>query len=271
VNDAHAERKAEVLSGGVKIAMGSRLKGIPNVLTLGIRPNPDDYSPEEWDLIRCAPILYYPTLHFVHAFAAMGKTLFPRAESYAYIGDKIRQTVLFKALGIPHPRTRFYYARHVQDVLHDFRFPFVAKIPRSSDSGRGVYLVRDRADLSAYLQLTTVAYVQEYLEEFEDYRAVIIGPRIALIYRRRTAPGSFKCNLAQGGAPEFGNVPRCVEDLALRTARVCGFDDVGIDILRRGDEVYVLEANFRYGRKGFRAAGLDYKRILQDLLERGEI
>jgi ribosomal protein S6--L-glutamate ligase len=258
-------------AGEIKVAVGSRLLGVGNVLTLGVRPNVDDYDPVEMGWIQAAPKIYYPTRFLAQPLSGMGKELFPGISSYFYTGDKIRQTTLFKLLGVPHPRTRVYYPNHHEDILREFAFPFVAKVPRSSDSGRGVYLVRSREDLDAYLSRNRVAYLQEWLSDSRDYRVVVIGGKVVLSYERRRPAVDFRANVAIGGKIEFGEVPDEVCRTALETAHVCAFDDVGIDVLVSEGVCMVLEANFRYGRKGFKAAGVDYKRMLEGMLMRGDI
>jgi ribosomal protein S6--L-glutamate ligase len=66
-------------------------------------------------------------------------------------------------------------------------------------------------------------------------------------------------------------VPREARDLALHTATVCRWDDVGIDICRKGNHYYVLEANMKYGKEGFRAAGIDYTALMEELIANGDI
>ena len=125
-----------------KIALGHRLKGVRNVVTLGVKPNLTEYSPEDLQSIMNARKVYYPTICFAFEFHLMGKEIFPSFSSHYYAGDKIRQLRLFEFMGIHHPRTRIYFPRHYHRIVHDFSFPFVAKIPRGMDSGRGVFLVQ---------------------------------------------------------------------------------------------------------------------------------
>jgi ribosomal protein S6--L-glutamate ligase len=33
----------------------------------------------------------------------------------------------------------------------------------------------------------------------------------------------------------------------------------------------VLEANMKYGKEGFRKAGIDYTKLMEDMIENGEI
>jgi len=269
--DEQRNHLEQIRSGKMKVAFGSRLKGIRGVITLGVRPNLEDYGPVEWSYIRNAPVLYYPTALLSQPLLAMGKKLFPGYASCYYAGNKIRQTTLFKLMGIPHPRTRLYFRRHFEDILNDFSLPFIAKVPRGSDSGRGVFLIDSREGLDRYLEGIPVAYIQEYLKNAVNYRVVLIGYNAVLAYRRTPVAGEFRANVAQGGSIEFDGIPEAVIELADKTARSCRFDDVGMDVISSGSRYYVLEANFRYGRKGFKAAGLNYRGILEEMLAKGEI
>ena len=70
---------------------------------------------------------------------------------------------------------------------------------------------------------------------------------------------------------ELDGVPEEACNLALQVARSCRWDDVGIDICEHNGRFYVLEANMKYGREGFRKAGLDYDRLMESMIENEEI
>ena len=108
------------------IALGSRLQGVPEVKTLGLKPNFKDYTPQERGLILNSKRILFPTLNYAQFLTTMGKEIFPSLETYLYADEKIKQTTLFYMLGIPHPRTRTYYHLHHKDILRDFDFPFIA-------------------------------------------------------------------------------------------------------------------------------------------------
>jgi ribosomal protein S6--L-glutamate ligase len=254
------------------IALERRLRGCRNVLTLGVRPNPADYGDGERALIREARTVYYPSSFYADLFDAMGKRTFPSYHTYKCVQDKIRQSALFDLLAIPHPRTRVFYGkRQAAGITEQFAFPFIAKIPRGSALGRGVYLIRGAGDLEAYLSRSRVAYIQEYLPVDRDMRIVVVGRRIVHAYWRIAAPGEFRSNLAAGGRVSLAPVPAEACALALHTAAACGFDDVGIDICRHGGELRVLEVNMKYGLEGFRRAGIDYTQLMETMIENGDI
>ena len=224
------------------IALEARLKGCKNVMTLGVRTNFSDYSTHEADLIRSADKIYYPTTFYAELFDAMGKKTFPSYHTYKCVQDKIKQTALFDLLEIPHPRTRVFYGKRQKSTICDhFEFPFIAKIPRGSAMGRGVYLVKNQSDLLTYCDLSNPAYIQEYLPSGQDIRVVIIGNTVAHAYWRIAPPGEFRSNVAVGATVSLDPVPQNVLDLALYTAKACHWDDVGIDIVEYDGNLYVLE------------------------------
>ncbi len=254
------------------IALEARLNSCRNVRTLGVRPNFSDYSEKEADLIRRAEKIYYPSTHYIDMFDAMGKKTFPSSHTYRFVQDKIKQTTLFQLLQVPTPRTRFFYGRRkAEKILRHFDFPFVAKIPRGSALGRGVYLIRSQAELDQYCEISTVAYIQEYLPVDRDIRVVIIGDQVAHAYWRVGGPGEFRNNIEQGGAIELGDVPAAAKALALDTARRCGWNDVGLDICLYRGVCYMLEANMKYGKQGFQKAGIDYSKLMEEMIRDGRI
>jgi len=254
------------------IALEGRLKKCKNVITLGVRTNFSDYSPQEVELIRQAEKIYYPTAFYADLFDAMGKTTFPSYHTYKCVQDKIKQTALFELLDLPHPRTRVFYGNRQKQLIPDyFKFPFIAKIPRGSALGRGVYLIRNAKELRRYLDQTSPAYVQEYLPIDRDIRLVVIGNRIVHAYWRIAPQNEFRSNVAVGGQISLAPVPEKAKKLALQVAHACGWDDVGLDICQHNGQFYVLEANMKYGREGFRQAGLDYVKLMESMIENEEI
>ncbi len=254
------------------IALESRLSKCEQVLTLGVKPNLEDYSSEALELIRSSNIVYYPSAFHAELFAAMGKPIFPSVHNYLFAQEKIKQTALFKLLSIPHPRTRVFYGKYQKASICDhFNFPFIAKIPRGSAMGRGVFLIRNQKNLNHYLTDPGPAYIQEYLPIDRDIRIVIVGQQVVHAYWRIAAEGEFRTNVARGGRIMLDSVPAAALDLALQTAQSCQWNDVGIDICMHNSNFYVLEANMKYGKEGFRAAGLNYENLMVDLITSGAI
>ncbi len=254
------------------IALGARLKGSQVVKTLGFKPNFCDYTPGEIDLIHRAQTIYWPTAFYAGLFSAMDKKIFPSVSNYDFALDKIKQTAMFKLLGIPHPRTKLFYGKNQKQSITDFfSFPFIAKIPRGSSRGRGVFLIKGQNDLNAYLRIPGPAYIQEYIPTLRDMRIIVIGRQIVLAFWRKAAKDEFRTNLSQGGKIDFSDLPCPALELALETARRCNWNDVGIDIMEHQGRPLVIEANMKYGTQGFRTAGINYRRLLERLILTGRI
>jgi len=249
------------------LALEARLRGCRNVHTIGVRPNFEDYSDDEIGWIRAADKIYYPTAYYADLFDAVGKTTFPSYHNYKCTQDKIKQSALFQLAGLPHPKTRVFYGKRQQSGIGDrFSFPYIAKEPRGSAMGRGVFLISNEKDLQAYLHDRHVAYVQEYLPIDRDIRIVVIGNQVVHAYWRIAQAGEFRTNVARGGRICLDPVPPKAMDLALQTATTCGWDDVGIDICCHAGQYMIIEANMKYGKEGFRAAGIDYIKLMEQLI-----
>jgi ribosomal protein S6--L-glutamate ligase len=253
------------------VALGSRLRGVPEVITLGVKPNFNDYTAGEKGLIFNSAMVLYPTHNYAQFLATLGKKFFPSLETCLYADEKIKQTTLFYMLGLPHPRTRLYYHLHHEDILEDFNFPFVAKLPRASARGRGVFKIENAVQLAAYLRQTPIAYIQEYLPHKRDVRVVLINYQPVVAYWREAKTGNFKTNLFQGGSVNFRDVPEEAVETAVEAARKCKFDDVGLDLIPHRGTWYLIEANMKYGRQGLRMKGLDLKHIIREKLISGEL
>ena len=254
------------------IALEGRLKDCRNVITLGVKTNFNEYTAAEQQKIRRAKKIYYPSSFYAELFDTVGKKTFPSYHTYKFVQDKIKQTALFDLLGIPHPKTRVYYGRRQKGRITDqFKFPFIAKVPRGSAMGRGVFLIRNTEELERYVERSHPAYIQEYLCIDRDIRAVVIGNRIVHAYWRLNPPNDFRSNVALGGRISLEAIPETALALALNTARRCGWDDVGIDLCAGNGDYVVLEANMKYGKEGFRAAGINYIELMEQLIEDGDI
>ncbi len=255
------------------LAIGRRLARFPQFTTLGLRPNLSDYSASQRELLRQAATVYYPTNAFAEQLAALGKRIFPSLACHQLDGDKIKQTTLFNLLGLPHPRTRVFYGRQRQEIEQRFAYPFIAKTPRGSAQGRGVYLIKNRDDLAAYLEQPAnhPAYIQELLPIDRDVRVVVIGYEPVTAYWRIPQNGDFRSNLAQGALADFHGVPAAAVDLAVTAARLAGLDEVGLDVAMVEGQPLLLEFNVKYGRQGPKSVGIDVVELVARKILAGEL
>jgi len=95
---------------------------------------------------------------------------------------------------------------------------------------------------------------------------VVIGGEVVHAYWRKSPEGEFRTNVFCGGKILLEKVPAEAIELARQAARACRWNDVGVDICRHAGRYYVIEANMKYGREGFRKAGIDYIVLMEKLI-----
>jgi len=256
----------------LRVAIGEQLRQCPQVITMGVRPQLADYTRKERSLLLTADIIFYPTVRFVDIFASVGKETFPSVNCYRFLGDKLKQTSLFRLLNVPHPRTRVYYGdKQKERTAAEFSFPLVGKRAFRSSRGRHVFLIRDPGELSWYNQQFNPAYIQEYVAGGRELRVIVLNHRVVWGSWRVSAPGDFHCALPVGPSlPEEALPP---EALALAKHIACSgrFSDVAVDMLFDGSRFWVLELNFRYGCKGWPGHIQGRLQAIAAMVERGEL
>ena len=210
---------------------------------------------------------------------------FPSVATAWHFEDKIAQTYLLSAAGIPTPRTWVFW--RLEDALsfcRDAAYPLVLKLSAGIQSNN-VRLLHDRDEatfwarqmfgpglrklqnsnplrtrLSGQIEGLRLLlgkarprnvqhgyfYVQEFLPENEfDTRITVIGDR-AYGFRRFNRPDDFRAS----GSGRIDWNPQAIDEatirLAFRIARHLGTQSVAIDGLRRGDERVVGEISYTY-------------------------
>ena len=135
--------------------------------------------------------------------------------------------------------------------------------------GRGVYLIRK---LRQYLALTQPAYIQER-PALRSIRLCVIGSNVVHAYWRIAPQGDFRCNVAVGGASAWTTC----RQTRLRPGPHAHRPDIGApgmmsaSIFAVWKGCLVLEANMKYGREGFREAGIDYIGLMEEMIANDEI
>lgn len=256
----------------LRVAIGEQLRQCPEVITLGVRPQLGDYTREERGLLLAADTIFYPTVRFVDVFAGVGKQTFPSVNCYRFLGDKLKQTALFRLLKVPHPRTRVYYGdKQKERIAADFPFPLVGKRAFRSSRGRHVFLIRYPSELTWYNNNFNPAYIQEYLAGDRELRVVVLNHRVVWGSWRVSPPGDFRCTVPLGPHLPEEAVPTEALSLAKQIARSGKFSDVAVDMLFDGSRFWVLELNFRYGIKGWPGHLEDRLKVITAMIEREEL
>lgn len=229
---------------------------------------------EHLPLLRAADWLLFPPYWLVNTLVyGLRQRIFPSQASYLLGYDKVEMTRAFRVVAPGHVPETLIEANDpagAARVLERLGFPFVAKVPRSSQ-GEGVFLVRDRADWQRYLALTPVIYAQEYLPIDRDLRIVWVGNRVVGCYWRLQGETGFHNNIARGGVIDRSPVPAAAQALVERLAGALDINHAGFDIAMVDGHPYVLEFNRLFGSRGLQGAAdpvpsaiLDYLAAVTD-------
>ena len=185
--------------------------------------------------------------------------------------DKILQHGVFGLNEIPIVETRVFYKK--EDVLkYNFEYPVICK-HAFGFQGKSVVKIDNRQKLEAYIysmeEKNLGMYLwQKFLPVGWDLRVVVVGGR-AIGGMKRSAKGSeFRSNFSLGGEVERWKLSEEEINLAEKTARVCGLDYGGIDIMKdKQGNNFILEVNRACQYKGFeKATGINVaKRVVRML------
>nr|MDO8099461.1 RimK family alpha-L-glutamate ligase [Candidatus Njordarchaeota archaeon] len=98
--------------------------------------------------------------------------------------------------------------------------------------------------LKAAYSTGQVLYVQEYVVKPDrDIRAFVIGDKVVSAMYRVATPGSWKTNVAQQGKPIRCELPKEVEDIAIKASKSLGLEYSGVDIIESEMGPKVTEVN----------------------------
>lgn len=170
--------------------------------------------------------------------------------------DKFRCLLELAAKGIPTvPSALIRSLKGIRDLRRNLGdLPFVIKTLRSM-GGYGVTLAENQVALRSALQIVWQSWqdtvVQKYIKSMPpvDYRVIVAGGR-ALCSVMRTGRGDFRTNLHQGGSCAKAVLSSKVLGLAIRSASVMGLSLAAVDMVRSGQDYFILEVNSSPGFEG---------------------
>jgi ribosomal protein S6--L-glutamate ligase len=208
-----------------RIALAPFLRSCPSVITLGILPAFDDYSPEARRLLRRAHRVFFPTPRYAGLFQAVGIPTFPLATTYRYQRSNILQTNLFQCLKWPHPRTRIYFGmRQKQNIPKDFVFPFWGMGRRVSATQS--HSIADLETLERLSHLYNPLIIQEKIRWMDRIELICVQFECVAALRRKTDDadrGAF------GPIPPSHSSPKGIIEATHRLLRLAQLDDISVE------------------------------------------
>ena len=174
----------------------------------------------------------------------------PTVNHRAAIGavhNKAEMAVVLEHARIPTPSTCVAPARALDDSVRacGVRFPLVLK-PLFGDNGRGLRVVRDRAELASVQWPEAAMLVQELMpSEGYDRKIYGIGDEIWVVMKPSPLAAATRTGPARASGGEAEPVPVMPEDheLAARCRRAFGLELYGIDCIETPQGAVVVEVN----------------------------
>jgi RimK family alpha-L-glutamate ligase len=181
-----------------------------------------------------------------------------KSEGIEISKDKLSTIQQLGAHGIPVPKTMFAkFPLDIECVDKHFGFPLILK-KSSGSQGKGVMLINSKdtlSDVADMVDPNKPLIVQEFIKKSEgkDIRVFVVGGK-AIGGMLRVAKKGFKANFHQGGYVKPVALKPEIEWLACETAKLCGLDVAGVDILIDTDSYKICEINSSPGFQGFELA-----------------
>jgi len=170
--------------------------------------------------------------------------------------DKYCALTLFHENGLPVPRTAVTESHdEALECFHELGGDVVVK-PLFGSRGVGATRITD-PDIAARVFRTIsfyhgVLYLQQFIPHGgSDIRAFVIGDRVVASMNRVSE--NWKTNVSLGAKPVSLNLPKELENLAVKAAKVIGCKVTGVDLIEGPDGPVLIELNSQPGWRGLQS------------------
>jgi len=170
--------------------------------------------------------------------------------------DKYYTLALLEEQGLPVPRTAVTEShREALKCFYELGGDVVVK-PLFGSRGVGSTRISD-PDVATRVFRTVsfyhgVLYIQEFVPHgVSDVRAFVVGDLVIASMQR--VAETWKTNVSLGAKPVPLQLPKELEDLAVRTAKTIGCKVAGVDILESPNGPLIVELNSQPGWRGLQS------------------
>lgn len=130
-----------------------------------------------------------------------------------------------------------------KNLLDNISFPIIVK-PIFGEQGNDIHKFNDKKTVCEFFKKNSGNYLlQKYLPIEADYRVFIVGDKVLGAIKRFVIKGDYRSNASLGAEAEKISVSVEMKELALRAKKAVGLEIVGVDIIKYGNQWFVLEVN----------------------------
>jgi ribosomal protein S6--L-glutamate ligase len=222
-----------------------------------------------------ASITFFGTA-VVRQFEMLGVYCLNESQAIARSRDKLRCLQLLSRHDIGMPPTVYTrQADHIADCIDRVEGPPVVVKLLQGTQGIGVVLAESaraaESVIEAFHGLEQNILIQKFIREAKgaDFRALVVGRRVAAAMKRKATPGEFRSNLHRGGSAKKVRLRAEYRRTALAAARVLGLRMAGVDLIRSDEGPMVMEVNSSPGLEGIEnATGVDVADAIIEHIEK---
>ncbi len=174
------------------------------------------------------------------------------ADSLSIATNKFYSMKVLAEGGMTVPQSSYLLSTdETERAAAEYGYPVVLKLI-SGYGGRGVMRASNPSDLGPIVDAITLfeqdICLQQYVENpGEDIRVIVIGDQTFAYKRVAEDEQEWRSNVSQGAIREAYELSEELEEVALRAARLAGFDICGVDIIAPDDEPHIVELNMSPG------------------------
>lgn len=159
--------------------------------------------------------------------------------------EKVTQAVLLSLNNIPLPKsiicTSESFVKNRESIIEQLNFPCVLK--KAGSQGRCVWKVdTEKTLLNRLFRHKELFMIQEYIPNSFDIRVIVYKNEV-LGAIKRSSTDAFYNNVSRGGFVDSVELTEEEKDIALRSAKACGVDFAGVDVVRSERGPLVFEVN----------------------------
>lgn len=216
-------------------------------------------------LVRIGSTINSFATALISSMEESGIRVISRTKAIGLARHKFLSLIRLSEAGIAVPKS--YFVSNKKNLLRAIKrlggLPVVLKAP-SGRQGEGVWLLNSLEEIDVLLGQIEPAInglvVQEFLGNGKAHhlRCLVVGGRVLGTVCLIPKKGEFRANVHMGAkGVDFGSDIE-IEKIAVTTTELLGLEIAGIDMIECKGRVYVLEANYSPGFRGFeKATGID--------------
>jgi ribosomal protein S6--L-glutamate ligase len=250
-------------SSTLKLSKSGKKQGhqvqVANPFELGLQMGPVKIFDKKGELKKIDLVLprlgwltYTEGLRLTRALEANGTKSVNSSKAIENSHDKLTCHTLLEKSKLPQPMTWFAPRPNADFFQREFPTKCFVKLLMGSQ-GMGVVWTDSAQHLKAQIDLLRAADTPFLIQEAllgTEVRAFVIQNEVVACMERHPRSGDRRSNLHQGGKAKATKLTEKENQIVLEASKALGLTYAGVDFIRRGKQLWILEVNAFPGLEG---------------------